>query len=133
MKIFIDTNILISAALFPGSIPEKAYQKAVSYPNEAVISDMNLEELRRIFNKKFPDKVPLLSMFISILAVSVQIIRVPDTEYPEEAQIRDEKDRPIFRAALNCKADYFLTGDKDFLEAGLNNPKILSPSDFMKL
>jgi hypothetical protein len=50
MKIFIDTNILISAALFPGSIPEKAYQRAVSYPNEAVISDMNLEELRRIFN-----------------------------------------------------------------------------------
>ena len=118
MKIFIDTNILISAALFPGSIPEKAYQKAVSYPNEAVI---------------FPDKVPLLSMFISILAVSVQIVRVPDTEYPEEAQIRDEQDRPIFRAALHCKADYFLTGDKDFLEAGLNNPKILSPSDFMKL
>lgn len=77
MKIFIDTNILISAALFPGSIPEKAYQKAVSYPNEAVISDMNLEELRRIFNKKFQDKVPLLSMFISILAVSVQIVRVP--------------------------------------------------------
>ena len=97
MKIFIDTNILISAALFPGSIPEKAYQKAVSYPNEAVISDMNLEELRRIFNKKFPDKVPLLSMFISVLAVSVQIVRVPDTEYPEEAQIRDEKDRPILK------------------------------------
>ena len=63
MKIFIDTNILISAALFPGSIPEKAYQRAVSYPNEAVISDMNLEELRRILIRNFRTKFRCISMF----------------------------------------------------------------------
>lgn len=36
MRVFIDTNILISAALFPGSMPDLAYTKAVSAPNEAI-------------------------------------------------------------------------------------------------
>lgn len=35
MKILIDTNILISAALSNNGTPFKAYIKAVSYPNTA--------------------------------------------------------------------------------------------------
>ena len=49
MKILIDTNILISAALNPDGIPSQAFFKAVTYPNKAIISKQNLEELRRIF------------------------------------------------------------------------------------
>ena len=54
MRVFIDTNILISAALFPGSVPDRAYRLAVEAPNEAVVSDQVVDELRRIFNRKFP-------------------------------------------------------------------------------
>lgn len=41
-------------------------------------------------------------------------------------------DRPILRAAINAKADIILTGDKDFLESGIENPKILTASEFLK-
>ena len=51
MRVFVDTNILISAALFPGSVPDLAYTKAVSAPNAAIISDQGVDELRRIFNR----------------------------------------------------------------------------------
>lgn len=37
MKIFIDTNVLISAILYPDGITNLAYTKAVSYPNVGII------------------------------------------------------------------------------------------------
>ena len=47
-------------------------------------------------------------------------------------QIRDISDRPILRAAIEAKADVLLTGDKDFLESGVNNPAIMTPAEFLK-
>ncbi len=47
--------------------------------------------------------------------------------------IRDDKDRPILRAALDAGADYLITGDKDFLESAVNNPKIISVADFLEM
>ena len=41
-------------------------------------------------------------------------------------------DRPILRAAIYANADILLTGDKDFLESGLQYPKIVTASDFVQ-
>ena len=38
MRWLIDTNILVSAALFPNSVPAKAFERAVSPPGQAVIA-----------------------------------------------------------------------------------------------
>ncbi len=64
MKILIDTNILISAALNPTGTLYKAYIKAVPYPNKGILSETNIEELYRIFNRKFPNKLQALAIFI---------------------------------------------------------------------
>lgn len=37
MRVLIDTNVLISAALSAKSVSYQAYVKAVSYPNHGVI------------------------------------------------------------------------------------------------
>ena len=50
-----------------------------------------------------------------------------------EAQIRDPKDRPILRAALNAGADLLLTGDKDFLESSIEDPRIISVRSFLEM
>ena len=57
MRVLIDTNVLISAALFPHSTPAQAFWKANTYPFQAVICEQNLDEMKRIFMKKFPDKL----------------------------------------------------------------------------
>ena len=41
------------------------------------------------------------------------------------------KDRPILRAAMEAGADVLLTGDKDFLESGLERPAIMTPAEFV--
>lgn len=55
MRVLIDTHVLISAAFSSKGTPFKAYVKAVTYPNKGLICEQNVDELKRIFNKKFPD------------------------------------------------------------------------------
>lgn len=55
---------------------------------------------------------------------------MPLEENTLEDKIRDVNDRPILRADLNAKADILLTGDKDFLESGIDTPKIMIAADF---
>ena len=132
MRILLDTNILISAALFPNGTAARAYTKAVTNPNKGIICDWSIEELYRVFNRKFPSRIEFLNQFLALASLAIEIIPTPVEEVLDEAKIRDVKDRPILRAAQNAKVDVLLTGDKDFLESGVVNPKILDPTSFIE-
>ena len=131
MRVLIDTNVLISAALSSKGTPFKAYVKAVTYPNKGLIREQNVDELKRIFNKKVPDKLLALDRFLSVALLTLELVPVPLDENTSENYIRDVNDRLILRAAIAAKADILLTGDKDFLESGLKYPEILTPTEFL--
>ena len=57
MRVLIDTNVLISAALSASGTPYQAYIKAACYPNHGLICEQNVDEMNRIFNNKFPNKL----------------------------------------------------------------------------
>jgi probable toxin-antitoxin system toxin component, PIN family len=132
MRVLIDTNILISAALNADGVPFQAYIKAASYPNRGLICEQNIDEMKRIFNKKFPNHLSSLNTFLSAALPTLELIPIPAKENKSESQIRDKKDRPILRAAMYAKADVILTGDKDFLESCLKKPRVLTPAEFVK-
>ena len=131
MNVFLDTNILISAVLNSNSTPAKAFIKAVSFPNRGLVCEQNIDEMRRIFNRKFPAKIQALETFLSLALLTLEMVNIPDLEYTSENSIRDVNDRAILRAAIFAKADVLVTGDKDFLESGLHTPKIMTASDFL--
>ncbi len=133
MRILIDTNVLISAALSANGTPFQAYIKATSYPNHGLICEQNVDEMKRIFNKKFPQRLESLNKFLSIALLTLELVPIPTDENLSELQIRDVNDRPILRAAINAKADILLTGDKDFLESSLENPVIMTPVGFLNM
>ena len=114
MRILIDTNVLISAILGNGT-PYRAYVKAVTYPHTAILCDQNVSELKRIFARKFPQKLPAMEHFLQLAYEAIELVAVPEQMIPAEQQIRDAADRPILRAAYAAKVDVLLTGDKDFL------------------
>lgn len=132
MRVLIDTNVLISAALSTNGVPFRAYMKAASYPNQGMICEQNVDEMLRIFMKKFPTRLAALDKFLSAALLTLELVPIPTEEEILETQIRDFDDRPILRAAIKAKADVLLTGDKDFLESGLTNPKIMTPAEFLK-
>ncbi len=133
MRVLIDTNVLISAALNADGVPYQAYVKAASYPNHGLICEQNVDEIKRIFNKKFPKRLTALDTFLSIALLTLELVPIPIDENMSESQIRDADDRPILRAAIEAKADVLLTGDKDFLESGLKNPIIITPAEFLNM
>lgn len=132
MKILIDTNILISAVLKPDGTPYKAFLKAVTYPNKGVICEQNVEELWRIFQLKFPTKIDMLEKFFTYSLTVLEVVSIPHDKENDEIKIRDVKDRPILRAAIRAKVDVILTGDKDFLEAEIFHPKIMTATEFIQ-
>lgn len=59
-------------------------------------------------------------------------MQIPTDETDSESLIRDTADRPILRAAIIANADILLTGDKDFLESGIDHPQILTPAQSLE-
>ena len=86
--------------------------------------------MKRIFNKKFPHRLPSLDKFLSLALMTLELIPVPAEEHASELQIRDRNDRPILRAAIEAKVDILLTGDKDFSDISIEMPEIMTPADF---
>ncbi|GHT92732.1 hypothetical protein AGMMS49545_10760 [Betaproteobacteria bacterium] len=132
MRILLDTNVLISASRSREGTPFLAFIQAITAPNRGVICEQNLEELRRVYKRKFPHKLDQLENFLALTLPELELIPTPELVMNEESSIRDAADRPILRAALSAKVDILLTGDKDFLESGLTRPKILTPAEFLR-
>ncbi len=51
----------------------------------------------------------------------------------ENVYHRDASDRPILRAAVAAHVDILITGDKDFLEAGIATPHIMTAREFVQM
>ena len=133
MRVMIDTNIFISAALFPKGRAALALLKALTLPYQPVACDYVIDELHRKFQEKFPEKVTELEAFLYSALPFMEVLRTPEDAYEAEGKIRDAKDRPILRAAIAGGADLLLTGDRDFLEASVEEPRIISVSDFLEM
>ena len=131
MKVMIDTNIFISAALTPSGNAAKAFVKAMLPPYEPIVCDYIVDELHRKFREKFPKHTTELEAFLYHALQVIRTVPTPEEELSEEGKVRDLKDRPILRAARAAHANMLLTGDLDFLESGITDPEIISASDFL--
>ena len=133
MKIMIDTNVLISAILFPNGKAAQALIKALTPPCKPYVCDYILDELQRKFKEKFPDNTIELEEFSFNALKTIKVVNTPKYSIEEESLIRDIKDRPILRATKKSKIEYLLTGDKDFLEANIDNPKVISVVELINM
>lgn len=73
----IDANILISTALNASGTPYKTYIKAATFPNQGIVCDQNIDELRRIFNRKFSNKIELLERFLAMTSTALTVVHTP--------------------------------------------------------
>lgn len=125
MRILIDTNILISAILFPNSKPAKALLK-VAENHEPVLSEQNLTEFREVIKRKAPEHLPDAEALLAALSFEL----IPSSPYAGTL-IRDPKDQPILNAAILAGVDMLITGDKDFLVLDLEQPLCITAAQFL--
>jgi len=131
MKFFIDTNIIISAALFPNGKTAFVFSHILE-SHDIIISDYTIEECRLIFQKKFPDKLTALNDFLGKIQFTLfkNPRKIDEKKFPH---IRDKKDLPILAAAILSDADILITGDKDFDDISIKRPLIFSPTQYFDL
>jgi len=132
IKVMLDTNVLISAIYNPNSTTFQAFRKASEPPYALVLCDQIIDEMRRIFNRKFPTKIQAMERFLSIAHYDLVTLTSEDAPSAGESDVRDINDRPILRSALKAGVEILVTGDKDFLESSVKAPKILTAAQFVE-
>ncbi|WP_375480373.1 putative toxin-antitoxin system toxin component, PIN family [uncultured Nostoc sp.] len=131
MKVIIDTNILVSAAIADKN-PEAVILFVVANSDfEWVVSAEILAEYKEVLKRprlKLTEAqhqrwVYLIDSVITLIDVDVEV------DFP-----RDRKDAKFLACAIAAEADFLITGDTDFNEAQtLLNTTIISLSLFKRL
>ena len=111
MKIVIDTNIVISATFF-GGIPRKVIDlvikgNVIAYTNAAILAEYEETTLDMTVSKKGHINQNLFDQFIDTVHVidAVAAVNV----------CRDPDDNKFIACAVDAKAIYIVSGDKDLL------------------
>ena len=114
MRVVFDTNIFISALIFPESSADKALRKVIQGEDQLVISKAILDELLGVLARKFSRdrealaRVAVLLADIGLLVRPVHKINI----------LSDEADNRILECAVKGQADIIVSGDQVLLKLG---------------
>ena len=126
MKVFLDTNVLASAAATRGLCADVLREVFASH--ELFISEQVLIELRRVLRLKFGVSQELIDDFIELLeqdSIPAQPGQLPAIE------LKDSDDLTILGAAISAGAEVLVTGDRELLDLDrISNLEVISPMQF---
>ena len=103
MRLFIDTNVLISTILIPASTSAEFVRSAVE-GHALVISDYVVEELYEVIGRNFPSKIEAIDAFLRLFPHE-RVSDVGENVADEADDLRDEKDQPIIAAAISSRSE----------------------------
>ena len=114
MKVVFDTNILVSALVFPGGRAEAALLRIIEEHDPLLLSKPILNELLGVLARKFArdaEELARTALLLSELALTVR---------PRQKLhvVKDEPDNRVLECALAGRADAIVTGDSALLGLG---------------
>ncbi len=134
MKLFLDANVLFTAAYSPDGISRDIFYLAEAGYCSLHTSAFALEEARRNLALKAPVKIPTLNRLLSQLTIGAE---------PPPAIVQlalkiplASKDAPIMAAAIASAVDILVTGDRrDFghlFGKNTEGVRVLSPKEALE-
>lgn len=123
MRVFLDTNVLLSALATRGLCAE-LYERLLT-EHEVVIGEPVVAEVLDIMRRKFRASNKLLAK----VEVELRLLEIVSAQPVAPAlPIKDREDPWIVACALAGKADCFVTGDAELLGLGkVESMPIFSP------
>ncbi len=128
MKVFLDTNVLVSAVATRGLCADVFH--AVLAEHQLVVGDAVLSELRRVLRQKIrlsPEVIAETDTFLRRQALVV--MDAP----PLRIKLRDPADLLVLDEALAGGADVLVTGDRDLLSIARAPLPIVTPRGLWEL
>ncbi len=114
MKVVFDTNIFVSAFVFPGGSADEAVQRIVRGENQLILLHAIIGECLSVIARKFGrdvNELARIAVFLGDLGVIVRPRR-------RVAVLSDEPDNRILERAIAGHADAIVTGDRAMLRLG---------------
>ncbi|MGB5082047.1 MAG: PIN domain-containing protein [Burkholderiales bacterium] len=108
MRIFLDANVLFSAAKSDGAV-RRLLDLLIGAGHECWADGFVAEEARRNLAAKFADGLPVLETLLARLHIGP--IHTPDPAL-EDGLPLPEKDRPVLAAAIRHRCEALVTGDR---------------------
>ncbi|OGW26192.1 MAG: putative toxin-antitoxin system toxin component, PIN family [Nitrospirae bacterium GWC2_42_7] len=111
MRVVFDTNIFISAFVFPGTQAESAIIRILEDKDVLLLSKPIIDEVLTVMSSKFSrdrEAISRVAVYLSELGQNI------DTK-KKVSILKDEPDNRILECAISGKADAVVTGDKQML------------------
>jgi putative PIN family toxin of toxin-antitoxin system len=129
-RIVLDTNVVLSGLLFPGSVPSRALLQAQA--RTVLASEATRRELTEIMDRSRFDRYIerwLRKRLADEYARSCETVEIL---FPIHA-CRDPKDDKFLEVAVHGRADLIVTGDRDLLDLHpFHGIAILAPAEFLE-
>ena len=130
MKVVADTNVLVSALIFPGGLPEAFYRLALEGRVELVTSRPLLAELGRALTEKFGWEAERAEEAVG------QVVRLTEVAAPREALSEieaDPADNRVLETAAEGRVGAIVSGGRHLLALGSwRGIEIQSPAAFIE-
>lgn len=130
-RVFIDTNVIISAMLSETSLCRKLLL-LLAEKYQIIICSYTLTEVTRVLERRFPNKLAAWDRML--VALDFELVYTPtDFTGIKAPYIRDEKDLPILVSAIIAQPDILVTGDYDFHTNEIREYLVVyTPSEFLQ-
>ena len=130
MKIFADTNVLVSAFTARGLCADLL--EIILADHQLMTGEFVLQELQRVLTTKLKVPKNKVSNVLQFLR-NHHVEPMPDA--PSEIKVKDKDDRWVLESAIKAKADILVTGDKDLLSISkhVTQLRIITPRKFWEL
>jgi putative PIN family toxin of toxin-antitoxin system len=126
MRVFLDTNVLVSAAATRGLCADVLREILVSH--QLIVSAPLIAEIKDVLHTKIGIPQEIISDFLEV--VTQDSILSENTKL-KNIDINDKEDILILSTALNGDAELFVTGDKELLDLErIQSMRIVSPRKF---
>lgn len=132
MRAVLDTNVLVSAALFPTTVPARVLL-AVYRSGRLLVSDTTVTELHKVLGRQRFERRARYERRMEFVA---EVILLGDEVVIVEriTACRDPDDDKFLEVAVNGNATHLVTGDQDLLALHpFRSIPILTPADFLAL
>ena len=112
MRVVFDSNIYISALIFPGTQAEQALFRVLDGIDTLILSKDILDEVLTTLGRKFSRDPEALSQSAVLLTEMAEVVKPVRTV----EIFRDDPDNRILECAETGKAECIVTGDKAMLQ-----------------
>ena len=124
----VDANVLISGFIVKKSLISNML-KHIRHNHTLVVCQYVLDEVEAFYSNESLDLLIDIRFYLG--GIKMEVVDYIITDSSKYPPIRDPKDVPVLINAIEYKVDIFITGDKDFFDVQIKNPRIMKPRQYM--